>query len=73
MWCRRHGHGGGQVRFLAAEDIGSDGRGVKVKGGISRGREGGKNAFPSEQSLLRLAGSILRNIIEEWTTEKNSC
>lgn len=27
-------------------------------------------AFPSEQSLLRLAGSILRNINEEWVTGK---
>ncbi len=27
-------------------------------------------AFPSDQSLLRLAGSILRNINEEWITGK---
>ena len=27
-------------------------------------------AFPSEQSLLRLAGSILRDINEEWITGK---
>jgi len=27
-------------------------------------------AFPSDQSLLRLAGSILRNINEEWVTGK---